>query len=146
MASGVDATSAPFFDVYVFNPHATSNRQSSLAATYRKHKGIKKRAYEQRIREVEHSTFTPLVMSATGGLAAEATTFYKRLAACLADKWEKSYSSTMAWLKCRLTFSFIRSAIQCVRGARSSCGYVPKFSPPPPPPPIDLAVSELRMN
>ena len=29
---------------------------------------IKKRAYQQRIREVEHSTFTPIVLSLTGGL------------------------------------------------------------------------------
>ena len=68
-----------FFDVRVFNPHAGSNRQMSLAACYRKHEAIKKRAYEQRIREVEHSSFTPLVLSATGGLATEATTFYPRV-------------------------------------------------------------------
>ncbi len=44
-----------FFDVRVFNPHAGSNRQTSLAACYRKHEAIKMRAYEQRVREVEHS-------------------------------------------------------------------------------------------
>ena len=75
-----------FFDVRVFNPHAPSHRQSSLAACYRKQELLKKRAYEQRVREVEHSSFTPLVLSATGGMANEATTFYKRLASCLAVK------------------------------------------------------------
>ena len=132
-----------YFDVRVFNPHAMSNRQTSLAACYRKQEAIKKRAYERRVREVEHSSFTPLVLSATGGLAAEATTFYKRLAARLADKWEQSYSKTMAWLRCLLTFSLLRSAIQCIRGARSSCGYVPIFSPHLP---VDLAISELQLN
>ena len=34
----------------------------------------------ERIREIEHASFTPVVMSATGGLAHEATFFYKRLA------------------------------------------------------------------
>ena len=72
-----------YLDVRVFNPHTASNRQTSVATCYRKHEAIKKCAYEQRIREVEHSSFTPLVLSATGGLAVEATTFYKRLAACL---------------------------------------------------------------
>ena len=44
----------------------------------------RKKTYEQRCREVKHSSFTPLVISATGGLAREATVFYKRLAsACL---------------------------------------------------------------
>ena len=58
----------------------------------------KKRAYEQRIHEVEHASFTPLVMSATGGLAKEATNFYKRLASRLADKWDQPYNHTMNWL------------------------------------------------
>ena len=43
-----------FFDVKVFNPYARSNQRSTLAATYRSHENSKKRAYHQRIREVEH--------------------------------------------------------------------------------------------
>ena len=129
-----------FFDVRVFNPHADSNRQTSLATCYRKQEAIKKRAYEQRVREVEHSSFTPLVLSATGGLASEANIFYKRLAARLAEKWEQPYSSTMAWLRCRLTFSLLRSAIQCIRGARSSVGHAFKS-----PPSIELVTTELQM-
>ena len=73
-------------DVRVFNPHAPSNRQPSIASCYRRHEQTKKRAYEQRCREVEHASFTPLVMSATGGLAKEATIFYKRLASMLASR------------------------------------------------------------
>ena len=60
-------------------------------------------SYEQRIREVEHASFTPLVFSATGGLGNEAKTFYKRLASLLVSKWDNLYSSMMAWLRCRLT-------------------------------------------
>ena len=52
----------------VFNPHAPSNRHANLQSVYRKHEQIKKRAYEQRIREIEHATFSLLVLSATGGL------------------------------------------------------------------------------
>ena len=70
--------------------------------------------------EVEHASFTPLVISATGGLAKEATIFYKRLASMLASKWDTPYSSTLCWLRCRLAFSLLRSAIQLIRGARSS--------------------------
>ena len=43
-----------YFDVRVFNPHAPSNRQTRMPACYRKHESVKKRAYEQRVREVEH--------------------------------------------------------------------------------------------
>ena len=40
------------------------------------HEIEKKRAYEQRIHEVEHASFLSLVMSATGGMAKEVTNFY----------------------------------------------------------------------
>ena len=64
-----------FVDVRVFNPLAASNASSSLASCYRRHENIKKRAYAQRIREEEQASFTPLVMSASGGLAHEASVF-----------------------------------------------------------------------
>jgi hypothetical protein len=95
--------------------------------------------YEQRVREIEHASFTPLVLSATGGMANEAAVFYKRLASCLATKWDRPYSSTMSWLRCRLTFSLLRSAIQCIRGARSNCGHAAKSQTPP----LDLVIAEL---
>jgi hypothetical protein len=117
----------------------SSNCQSSLSSCYHKHESLKKWAHEQRIREIEHASFTPLVLLATGGVAKEATVFYKRLASCLAMKWDQSYSSTMSWLRCHLMFSLLRSAIQCIRGARSSCGHALKA-----PPPIDLAIAELH--
>ena len=84
-----------YFDVRVFNPHAASNRNTN---SYRKHKLEKKQQYEQCVREVEHASFTPLILSVTGGMANQATVFYKRLASCLAMKWDQPYSSTMSWL------------------------------------------------
>ena len=103
---------------------------------------MKKRVYEQRVREVEHSSFTPLVLSATGGMGSEATTFFKRLASLLAEKWDSHYSSTLCWLRCRLSFSLLRSAIQAIRGARSSRGHagVPHITA------IDLITSESRLH
>ena len=126
-----------YLDVRVFNPLATSNSNTSISNCYRKHENEKKRAYEQRIREVEHSTFTPLVFSATGGMGKQGTTFYKRMACLLADKWDQPYSSILCWLRCRISFSLLRSAIQCIRGARSSCGHpIKEFHP------IDLVNAE----
>ena len=72
-----------YLDVRIFNPHAPSNRGSSTTSCYRKHENEKKRAYEQRLLEIEHSTFTPLVFSATGGMARQSTTFYKDWPHCL---------------------------------------------------------------
>ena len=42
--------------------------RSPLASVYRRHEQEKKRHYEERVREVERATFTPLVMSTTGGM------------------------------------------------------------------------------
>ena len=111
------------FDVRVFNPLAPSNSHTSIKSCYRKHELEKKRAYSQRVREVEHASFTPLVLSATGGFANEAKTFYKRLASMLADKWDQRYSTTTFWLRCRISFSLLRSAIRSLRGSRSSRGH-----------------------
>ena len=62
-----------------------------------------------------------------------ATTTYKRLASLLADKWGTSYSQPMGWLRCRLSFSLLRSSMQCIRGVRSNQDI---------PPYIELTVSE----
>ena len=102
-----------YFDVRVFNPYAISNRQSSLSTTYRTHEREKKRQYLQRIRDVEHSSFSPLVFSSTGGMAKEASVFYKRLASLLSELHEQAYSTTMAWLRCVLSFSLLQSSILC---------------------------------
>ena len=58
-------------------------------------------------------------MSATSGLAHEATYFYKRLASLLFHKWGHEYSVVMGWLRCSLSFSLLHSAIQCVHGTHS---------------------------
>ena len=114
----------------VFNPFAPSNSNSTLDSCFTKHERKKTRAYGHRV------TFVPLVMSATGGLAKHATNFYKRLASLLADKWTQPYSSTLYWLRCSLSFSLLRSAIQCILGARSSRGHAVKLSP------VDLVTAE----
>ena len=97
-----------FFDVRVFNPHPPSNQRSSLQACYRNHENTKKRAYDQRIREVEHGTFCPFVFSCTGGMGRAAVATYKRLAALVAGKRDEPYSQIMAWIRCRLSFSLLR--------------------------------------
>ena len=42
-----------------------------LNQIYRQHETEKKRQYASRVLEVEQATFTPLVFSTTGGMAAE---------------------------------------------------------------------------
>ena len=131
-----------YLDVRVFNPLAPSNRQQTLASTYRKHERVKIRAYEQRVREVEHGSFTPLVMSLSGGCGNSATIFYKRLASMLTEKWDQPYSTTLAWMRCKLSFALLRSSIQCIRGARSAGGRAVQQSILP----ADLVVAESNIS
>ena len=50
-----------FYDVRVFNPFAQCHCNSTLVQCYRKEEQEKKRAYEERIREVEHGSFSPIL-------------------------------------------------------------------------------------
>ena len=47
----------------------------------------KRRKYKRRIIKVEHETFTPLVMSTSGGMGPSASVTVKRLASLLAEKF-----------------------------------------------------------
>ena len=112
-----------------------------LDTAYHRHEAMKRRAYEQRVREIEHGSFTPLVFTTSGGMGKSAMTTYKRLASLLAEKREQEYSTTMTWLRCHLSFSLLRSAITCLRGARSSYRHAAKGQIVP-----DLAVSEGHLT
>ena len=121
----------------MFNPNAQTNRQHPLSSRYTFHEKAKKRMYEQRICDIEHGSFTPLVFSTTGGMGKAANIFYKRLASQIASKRKQPYHIVMGWMRCHLSFSLLRSAILCIRGARSKSGYAARG-----PESIQLAVSE----
>lgn len=137
--SGEDA----FFDIRVFNPFAASNQNRAntpLTSIYRKHEQEKRRSYDQRVREVEHGSFVPLVFSATGGMGPSTTVAYKRLASLLSQKRDHPYAETMRWLRCRLCFGLLKAAIVAIRGSRSSArsNYTPDS--------IALAVAEGNVS
>ena len=125
-----------FFDVKVFNPNASSYRGSQVSSLYRKFEKDKRRKYEQKISEVEMASFTPLVFSTSGGMSGCTNIFYKRLAYLFSLKKKLDYSNVMAWLRCRLSFSLIHSAIACLRGARSHRGCLANYGA------LDLALAE----
>ena len=49
------------------------------------HEKRKKREYLERLRNVEHADFTPLVIATTGGIGPEGSMMLKRLAQSLAE-------------------------------------------------------------
>ena len=103
-----------FFDVRVFNPFVQSYCNPSLAITmfYQQHELEKKRRYEERVKETEHISFSPLVFSTLRGMGTTATKGYKRIASMIAEKREKSYSKVIIhWIYCRLSYSLLRSVV-----------------------------------
>ena len=97
-----------FFDVRVFCPLSSANRSRSLMACYRENKEIKKRKYDQRIREVEHASFAPLIFSTSGGFGPISTLFIKRLSHLHAEKFQRPYSIVINYIRCRYSFSHFK--------------------------------------
>ena len=116
-----------FFDVRVFDPNARSYQNQSLSQAYRKNELEKKRHYNERVREIEHGTFTPLVFSVYGGMGQECKVFYKRLCSLLSEKRGENYSIVSSWVRTRTSFSLLRSALMAIRGTRHRY-YQPKVA------------------
>ena len=66
-----------------------------------------------------NSTFTPLVMSATGGMGQESSKFYSLLSELISEKRESSYSIVATWIRRKIIFALIKSIGMCLRGSRS---------------------------
>ena len=120
------------------HPPTTPHLVLPTIAAVRKQRGTC--IYEERIREVEHATFTPLVFTTSGGASPLTSTFLKHLASRLAEKRDMVYSTTIGWLWARLNFSLLHSAVMCIWRSRSSVGRALHDSTP------DIAVVESRLQ
>ena len=109
-----------FFDIRVFHPNAPSYVDCSPASLFSRHERCKRREYEQRIVNIERGSFTPVVLATTGACGPAADCFIKRLAGQLAEHDRQPYSTVVAWLRIRIAFALVRSAILCLRGGRSA--------------------------
>jgi hypothetical protein len=78
----------------------------------------KKRTYGDRILNVDHGSFTPLVFSSCGGVGRETSAALRKLASMVAEKRGENYSHTIALLRLRISFALIRSTLICLRGTR----------------------------
>ena len=134
-----------FFDVRVFNAHAPCNCLSTNAC-YRKQELEKHRKYEQRIIEVDHGTFTPLVFSSSGGWSPATTMALKRLASLMAEKHGQPYHSAMSWIRCQISHSLIKSAVACIRAPRSSYHSPSVKAVSNSDQPLDLLRSDVQMR
>ena len=126
-----------FFDITLLNPFAPSNHTPQMTTCYRRHEREKRRKYDQRIQEVEHASFVPLVMFCTGGADPCATMFLRRLAALSTERHHSNYSIVMELLQIHLSFALLRSSIMCLCSSRSAARHPRR---------IDLGVANLAMT
>ena len=87
---------------------------------YREHEDKKKRLYANRVLEVEHGTFTPLVFTTIGGMADECKRFHSRLVELISIKKGEEYSTTISWICSKVSFTLLKSALFCLRGSRTT--------------------------
>ena len=112
-----------FFDVRVCHPNADSYKNLTPEQIYKLHENDKKRLYSSRVLEVERGTFTLLVL----GTSNECQRYHSCLAELLAVKKQESYASTIAWIRTRVSFAILRSALVCLRGSRSRRRTIPNI-------------------
>ena len=108
-----------FFDIRVFNPMAKRYANQILKKSYETNEAEKKRKYNERVMQIEHGTFTPLIFSATGGMGQEASKVFRRVAEAIAEKKNTEYSTTISWVRRKLCFSLVQSLGTCIRGSRT---------------------------
>ena len=80
---------------------------------------LRKMEYEHRINQVDHGSFTPMIMLSTGGMGSEMTIAMKHLARKLADKRKESYPAVATLLRCSMAFIVARSSLVCLRASRT---------------------------
>ena len=69
---------------------------------------------------VEHGTFTPLVVSVTGDEGTETSTFHRHLGSKIALRNDERYEDVAKFIKWKLSFLILKSAFTCIRGSRPS--------------------------
>ena len=69
--------------------------------------------YASGVMAVEKAPFTTLVSTTTGDMALECQIYHKRLVELLSAKKGEDYSTTMFWIRTRISFAILRTSLLC---------------------------------
>ena len=67
---------------------------------------------------MEKATFTPLVFTATGGMAPECTRYHKKIAELISSKTKEEYSHVMNHMRQRIRFTLLKSTLVAIHEER----------------------------
>ena len=107
-----------FLDIRIMHPNSPSYINQPIEQVYSTHEKLKKRSYNERVLQVEKGSFTPIVMSTSGGEGKEAARHHKRISTLIAEKRNESYADVINYVRTRLRFSVLRSTLTAIRGVR----------------------------
>ena len=102
----------------MFDPNASRYLNTSIQQCYTINEKERKRNYNERILQIDHGTFTPLVFSLYGGMGREYKTFYSRLAELVSIKQNTSKSIATNWIRTEICHALLKASLLCVRGSR----------------------------
>ena len=100
------------------HPNAPLYVNKSIDQVYIAYEKEKKRAYNERVVQMEKGTFTPIMMSTSGGVGNKAERRHKRIASLIAKKRRESYAGVLNYIRTRLRFCLLKSVIIAIRGFR----------------------------
>ena len=75
-----------FFDLSVFDPNTCRYRNKSLQQCHAMNEQEKKQAYNERILQIDHGSFKPLVFSINCSMGRECQKFYSHLAQMISER------------------------------------------------------------
>ena len=107
-----------FLDIRTTNADTACQRNKTLKSILKNHEGEKKRNYNARIMDIEHGTFTPIVVTVKGVVGPEGSRFHKELAEKIATKTGERYDDVTRLIRTKISFLVLRAALLCLRGSR----------------------------
>ena len=82
-----------------------NQRNVALKSVLIKHEREKKREYNERIMNIEHGTFTPIIFTIDGGMDPKCAAFHQSLAEKIASKTGEQYAKVPTLTRCKLTIA-----------------------------------------
>ena len=116
-----------FSDLRVFEPNACRYRNKSLQQCHVINEQKKKQAYNERILQVDHRTFTLLVFSINGNMGRECQEFHSRLVQLISEKRDLSQWISSNWIRTKVCFGLLKSSLLCLRRSRTVCRKTAEF-------------------
>ena len=104
-----------YFDIRVPNPNSAPHQNISVEKVLKKHEQEKKLAYNERVMNIEHGTFRTFVFIVQESVGKECEYYHKHLADKIATKTGDRYAKVLTFIRRKIYFLVLRSALLCLR-------------------------------